>query len=191
MRRCNGSGGLERPLRSRTLLAVPRAYGIGFLLVAVAATWPAVVHADTEAQRHTLAGLRSLHVQLELRGDDLEKFEVTDAVLRPEVESRLYAAGITLLDVEASSRTPGVPWLFVFVTIVRSQDAKEYAWTIHLQLQQRTCLERDPTICESASTWETIRLGSVGRRRVKTLREDVIDLTSQFTNAWVSVNPSR
>jgi hypothetical protein len=166
-----------------------RLLDVAVALSVVAVTlWSRAAFSDSEPQRRTLAGLRSVHVQVELRGDDLAKFEVTDPVLRPEVESRLQAAGIGLLDVAESARSPGVPWLFVFVTIVRSQDAKEYAWTVQLQLEQRACLERDPKVCESVSTWQTVRLGSVGRRKVKTLREDVADLTTQFTSAWAAAN---
>jgi hypothetical protein len=146
------------------------------------------VRAQSEGERRTLTALPAVHVQLELRGEDLAKFEVTDPVLRPEIESRLTAAGIGLLDVPTSSRTPGVPWLFLFVTVVRSQDAKEYAWTAQLELQQRACLERDPKLCESVATWKASRVGSVGRRRVKTLKEDVADLATQFVNSWVAVN---
>jgi hypothetical protein len=147
--------------------------------------------ADTDAQRHTLAGLGGVHLQLELRGEDLAKFGLSDPEIRPEIESALAAAGLALLDVEASTKTPGVPWLFVEATVVRSQDAKEYAWAVRVQLQQRACLERSPTICESVGSWEAFRMGSVGRRRTRTLRQDVNDVVNQFVTAYLVANPRK
>jgi hypothetical protein len=145
-------------------------------------------HADTDAQRHTLSDLTGVHLQVDLRGEDLEKFGLVEIEVRPQIESKLAAAGLQLLDVEASRRTPGVPWLFVEAIVVRSQDAKEYAWAVRVQLQQRACLERDPKICESVESWEGYRLGSVGRRRVQTLRQDVLEVVDQFIVAYLAAN---
>jgi hypothetical protein len=150
-----------------------------------------VLRADSDAQRHTLAGLKSLHVQFTLRGDDLQDFGLDEVTLRPEIEAKLAAAGIVLVDAEASRSVPGVPWLFVEVSTMKADDSKGYAWLLHLDLQQRVCLERDPKVCESAATWEAWRFGSVGRHRVKTLHEDVIDLTGQFVGAWQTANAVR
>jgi len=144
--------------------------------------------ADTEGQRQTLVGLTGVHVQIDLRGEDLEKFGLVEIEVRPEIESKLADAGLQPLDVESSRRTPGVPWLFVEAIVVRSQDAKEYAWAVRVQLQQRACLERDPKICQSVGSWEGYRLGSVGRRRVRTLRQDVLDVVDQFIVAYLAAN---
>jgi len=160
----------------------------GPLVVCAWVAAPLGAHADTEAQRHTLAGLTGVHLQVDLRGEDLQKFGLVEIEVRPEIESKLVAAGLQLLDVESSRRTPGVPWLFVEAIVVRSLDAKEYAWAVRVQLQQRACLERDPKVCESVSTWEGYRLGSVGRRRVRTLRQDVLDVVDQFIVANLAAN---
>jgi hypothetical protein len=160
----------------------------GSLVVCAGVAAPFSADADSEAQRHTLVGLTGVHLQVDLRGEDLEKFGLVETEVRPEVESKLAAAGLQLLDVEASRRTPGVPWLFVEAIVVRSQDAKEYAWAVRVQLQQRACLERDPKICESLGSWEGYRLGSVGRRRVRTLRQDVLDVIDQFIVAYLAAN---
>lgn len=147
--------------------------------------------ADSDAQRRTLAGLGGVHLQLELRGEDLVKFGLVETDVRPEIEAALAAAGLKLLDVEASTKTPGVPWLFVEATVVRSQDAKEYAWAVRVQLQQRACLERRSAVCESVGSWEAFRMGSVGRRRTRTLRQDVNDVVNQFVTAYLVSNPKK
>jgi hypothetical protein len=160
-----------------------------WLALAIAVALPIGARADNEAQRRTLSGLRAVHVHLDLRGEDLAKFDLTEIELQPAVESRLSAAGVVLLDVEGSRREPGVPWLFVEATVVKSPDAKEYAWAMRVQLQQRACLQRNAAVCESATTWEKFRVGSVGRRRVDTLRQDVLDLVDQFVTAYGAANP--
>ncbi len=147
--------------------------------------------ADSDAQRRTLAGLGGVHLQLELRGEDLAKFGLAETDVRPEIESALAAAGLKLLDVEASTKTPGVPGLCVEATVVRSQDAKEYSWAVRVQLQQRACLQRSPTICESVGSWEAFRMGSVGRRRTHTMRQDVNDVVNQFVAAYLVANPKK
>jgi hypothetical protein len=92
---------------------------------------------------------------------------------------------------EESARVPGVPWVFVSAGTQKSTDSKLYAWSARVRLVQRACLERDASICESATTWESLRFGSVGRRRVKTLRQDLDDLVNQFVAAWLAANPRR
>ena len=162
--------------------------GLG-LCVALAA--PIRARADTEAQRRTLAGLPALHLHLDLRGDDLAKFGLDETALRPTIEAKLTAAGIRLVDVDQSAHEPGVPWLFFETQVLKSTDAKEYSWAMQVQLQQRACLDRNKSICESVATWDTRRLGSVGRRRVKTLNDDVNDLVNQFVAAWLGANPAK
>jgi len=151
----------------------------------------APLRADTDGQRHTVAGLKSLHLELTLRGDDLQSFGLDEVALRPETEAKLAAAGFVLVDAEGSRHVPGVPWLFLEVSTLKADDSKGYAWLLRLKLLQRACLERDPQVCESVATWESQRFGSVGRRRVKTLRDDVADIVNQFVTAWQTANTPR
>jgi len=170
---------------------MPRSAWLVRVGLCIAVAVPIAAGADTEAQRRTLVGLSALHLHLDLRGDNLQDFGLDETALRPMIESKLSAAGIRLLDVDASAHEPGVPWLFVETQVLKSANAKEYSWAMQLQLQQRACLDRDKSICESVATWDTRRLGSVGRRRVKTLTDDVNDLVNQFVAAWLAGNPKR
>jgi hypothetical protein len=165
---------------ARTLRRVP--------LLALALCCATPLRADTDAQRHTLAGLKSLHLQLILRGDDLQSFGLDEVTLRPELEARLAAAGLALVDAEGSRQVPGVPWLFLEMSTMKADDSKGYAWRLRLQLQQRAALERSPQIVESVITWESQRFGSVGRRRLKSLHDDVADIAGQFVTAWQAAN---
>src|SRR5262245_27015385 len=87
--RTDFEGGAMSRWKSRPLAVVALTSSLAALTL-----WTGVACCDSEPQRRTLAGLRSVHVQLELHGDDLAKFDVTEPVLRPEIESRLQAAGI-------------------------------------------------------------------------------------------------
>jgi len=157
------------------------------LLVLFAGPLPA----ETDAQRRTLAGLQSVHLEVAVRGDDPQSFGLDEATLRPETEARLAAAGLVLVDAEGSRHVPGVPWLFLDITTMKADDSKGYAWLLRLRLSQRASLERDAKICESVVTWEFERFGSVGRRKVKTLRDDVADVVNQFVNAYREANSGR
>lgn len=147
--------------------------------------------ADNETQRRSLAGIGGLHLHLALAGDDLEQNDLTDAALRPEVESKLTAAGLRLLTPEDSAKEPGVPWLFASLAVQKSQEGKIYAWSIHIELDQRACLEREPAVCGSMSTWSSSRFGSAGRRRLQTVRQDLLDAVNEFVVAFVAANPRR
>jgi hypothetical protein len=72
---------------------------------------------------------------------------------------------------------------------MKTDDTRGYAWLLRVYLQQRAALERDAAIVESVSTWEGQRFGSVGRRKVKTLHDDVLGLVDQFVTAWQAANP--
>ena len=149
------------------------------------------VFADNETQRRSLAGVGGVHVHLALEGDDLAANQLTEATLRPEIESRLTAAGLRLLTAEDSAKEPGVPWLFVSVSLQKSTDSKAYVWSVRFEFEQRACLERDPKVCGSAATWSAHRFGSVGRRRVQTIQQDVLDTANEFVAAYGAANPRR
>lgn len=173
-----------RPITPGAVRLVLAAVVIG---VAAAAGSPAL--ADNETQRRSLTGVGGVHVHLTLEGDDLEANQLTEATLRPEIESRLVAAGLRLLTPEDSAKEPGVPWLFASVALQKSTDSKAYVWTVRFELEQRACLERDPNVCGSAVTWSSHRFGSVGRRRVQTVQQDVLDAVNEFVAAYVAANP--
>ena len=145
--------------------------------------------ADTETQRQSLAGVGGVHLHLALVGDDLAPNRLTEDVLHPEIEARLVASGLRSLTPEGSAKEPGVPWLFASLAVQKSQEGKIYAWSVRIDLEQRACLERDPKICGSVTTWSSSRFGSAGRRRVKTLRQDLLDAVDEFIAAYLAANP--
>jgi len=160
---------------------------LAWIATALATASPAAA-ADVERQRRSLAGIGGVHVHVTLTGEDLESHQLTQARLRPVIESRLQAAGLRLLEVDASAREPGVPWLFVTLGVQTATDTKAYAWSMRVELEQRACLERDPKQCESWPTWSAARFGSATRRRVKTLDQDMGALVDEFVAAYRTAN---
>lgn len=167
--------------------AVRHVLAASLICTTVAGGGPAF--ADNETQRRSLAGVSGVHLDLALEGDEMESNQLTEATLRPEIESRLTAVGLRLLTSENSAKEPGVPWLFVSVSLQKSADGKAYVWSVRFEFEQRACLERDPQVCGSAATWRSYRFGSVGRRRVQTVQQDVLDAANEFVAAYVAANP--
>src|SRR5436190_17849552 len=64
--------------------------------------------ADAEHQRRSLAGLGGVHLEIALQGDDLARNDLSEANVRPDVESSLKAAGLRLLTADESAHEPGV-----------------------------------------------------------------------------------
>lgn len=179
----HGDGRAAGARFAAAVAAVAAALGVTL----AAAPRPAAA-ADTEQQRASLVGIGGVHVHMMLNGEELESNELVESRLRPEVEARLRAAGLNVLSVEESRSEPGVPWLFVTLGVQKATDTKAYAWSIRVELEQRACLERDPAQCRSWPTWSTGRFGSVTRRRVRTLDEDMAVVVDEFAAAWRTAN---
>lgn len=174
--------------RSRTVVGNHFAHAAGVCLVILAVLAPAARAADAEHQRRSLTGIAGVHVHLALHGEDLEAYDLNVARLQPVIESRLQAAGLKILSVDESTREPGVPWLFVTIGVQKSTDTKAHAWSIRVELEQRACLERQPTQCQSWPTWGTGRFGSATKRRVKTIDEELSAVVDEFGAAWRGAN---
>jgi hypothetical protein len=168
---------------------VKRSHAIAIaVLVACSAARAA---ADSEAERRTLAGLPGVYVHIAPTEEQLVKSGIDEAALRTEVELQMRVAGVPLLTQEQSLHTPGIPWLFLATSTVKSSQERAYGWSMRLQLRQRVCLERDPKLCEVCTTWESARFGTVGTRKLGTIKEEAGNLAKEFANAYLAVNPKK
>jgi len=156
------------------------------LLVAVLLT---AARADDNPRAKSLAGLAAVHLHLAVQGEDLAGVNLTEPVLRADIEQRLRDGGLRLLTFEESSREPGVPWLAVYVTVLKSSDWRTRAFMIRIELEQRACLERNPAQCSSVVTWSSAQIGTVGRRKTKSVNEDVYAAVDEFLAAYHSAQP--
>jgi hypothetical protein len=144
--------------------------------------------ADSDYERRTLAGLRGVHVVVHQPDSVQARAGLAPEDLRAEIEEPLRAAGVPILNAEESRLAPGVPWLQLLVGVTQVEKKNLYAWSMRLVLLQRTCMERDPKICESSTTWSASSFGTVGSFQRKSIRADARALGQLFATAYWSVN---
>jgi hypothetical protein len=154
---------------------------------------------DTPWDRRTLAGLAAVSVMVEDINPEVAALGLHKVVVQTDVELRLRAAGIRVVNIAEASAASGYPVLFIDVrayvptTPAGSPPLLEqlvFAY-VNVQFLQRVSLLRDPAIRANSATWKGRGfLGYVGRSgAVMALRQDVLDEVDQFINAWLSVNP--
>jgi hypothetical protein len=108
---------------------------------------------------------------------------------KTDVELKLHMAGIKVLSEEESLETPGMPYLYVNLNPIHQRSNETAAVSISIELKQTVLLERDPSLrVYGATTWSA---AWAGWHDLPFIREKVKDLTDQFINAWLSVNPKK
>ena len=84
---------------------------------------------------------------------DAKEFGFTEEKVRSDVVSKLEAADIEVLSYNACCETPGAPYLFVGIGILRDNTCERWAATVHIELRQLVNLEREPDVSYHATTW--------------------------------------
>src|SRR5207302_10274322 len=121
------------------------------------------------------------YIQMQRDGQNTIKI-ITD------VELKLRQAGITVLPRQEWLSTAAAPFLYVNVQAIKNTNF--YAFSVEVQLRQRVTLVHDPAVLILATTWSaTGVIGTVGSKKLSSLRETVRDLTDQFINAYLAANP--
>src|SRR2546425_8239420 len=168
----------------KTVLAV-------LALLSATAVSPLVGQGDNEYTRKTLAGLTGVYVSVENIPDEAQHDGLDTTRIRTDVELRLRQAGITVLTRQEWLSTAAAPYLYVNVQVIKNP-ANFYAYSADVELRQRVTLVHNPATSILAATWSaTGIIGTVGSRRVGSLRENVRDLTDRFINAYLAANPKR
>jgi len=61
-----------------------------------------------------------------------------------------------------------------------------------VELKQNVRLDRDPSMwLPGVTTWSVDAVGTVGREKLRNLRDGIKDYVDRFINAYLSVNPKR
>lgn len=150
------------------------------------------VAADNETQRRTLAGLQGIYVTIETLNPEVERDGLSESAIKTDVELKLRQAGIRILTREQWLGTPGKPWLYLNVSVLKSPWSGEYVYGIELKLIQEVTLTRVPRTMTDASTWEARgSVGIAGQARLLDIRNFVRDMVDQFINAYLAVNPKK
>ncbi len=142
-------------------------------------------------RRQSLTGIPGVIVSVEKIEQNAERDGLIRTTLQTDVELRLRQAGIRVLTKEESQLTLSVPVLYVKVRTIKSRDSTSYAFYIAVDLAQTATLLRDQTkFQKGVTTWKALdTLGTVGRRKITTLRDEVRDMVDEFINAYLAANP--
>jgi hypothetical protein len=146
-------------------------------------------NAPEKNARAAVAGLRGVQVIVESITPDIERAGLTRDTLQTDVELQLRQYGIPVLTEEQRLETPGYPYLYVNVNIIRNTELLVYAFSIELTLEQDVILTRHPQTAIPAATWNSGSVGLVGGARVQSIRDGVKNHVNKFINLYLSANP--
>lgn len=145
--------------------------------------------ADDEFSRATLAGLSGVQVVVENLNPDVRNDGLDVSDVRTDTELKLREASIPVLTREQSSATPGRPYLYMVVSIMKRSDGL-CAYNVDVQLVQMVVLTRDRSTTTMAITWAaTGSIGTIGENHLRDLRGTIGDFVNQFINAYLAANP--
>ena len=151
-------------------------------------TLAAPCYATGDFQRETLRALPGTWVVVEHVGPELTQTGVTQSDLQHDTEEKVRAAGIPLLSQEECWQTPGMPWLYITVALLKVTDTT-YAATIAADLYQQVQLLRRPPMKTFGVTWDAgVHLGAVSREQLASLRQKVGTLVDQFVADYQAAN---
>jgi hypothetical protein len=159
-----------------------------FALLLVCALHGHVFGDDSEFTRRSLVGLLGVAVVIEPIEPEFEQAGLAASTLATDVELRLRQLGIHVLFGAERGNTPGQPYLYVNVNLLRDPVGL-VAYSVRVELSQRTRLVRDTKIDIWAPTWSTASIGTVGFSKLSEVRGAVRDLVDRFANAYLAENP--
>jgi hypothetical protein len=144
--------------------------------------------ADSDFQRESLAGLRTVGVMIEELAPEAEQGGLTSNLLQTDVEVRLRKAGLRVA--EGPERLQAPAFVYVNVNTAKWPRPKVYAVSVSVQLMEPVSLVRNPARRRLAATWDN---GAVGLAHASdfaaTVRAKVGDLVDRFLNDYLAANP--
>ena len=144
---------------------------------------------DSEIDRASLKGLQGVFVLVEDLNPPEEQAGLKSADLQADAEQKLQAAGIPLLSKTQNIDTPGMPTLYISVSVASSSSTDLWPFSIDVNLEQQATLKRSPdTFVPTAVTWHVGSLGAVDKTNIRSVRDRVNEQVAKFVNAYFKVN---
>ncbi len=144
---------------------------------------------DSEIDRASLKGLQGVFVLVEDLNPPEEQAGLKTADIKADAEEKLKAAGIPLLTKTQNIDTPGMPTLYISVSVATSPTTDLWPFSIDVNLEQQATLKRSPdTFVPTAITWHVGSIGAVDKSNVRSIRERVNEQVAKFVNAYFKVN---
>ena len=86
--------------------------------------------------------------------------------------------------------TPGMPTLYISVSVASSTTTDLWPFSIDVNLEQQATLKRSPdTFVPTAVTWHVGSIGAVDKSEIRSVRDRVNEQIARFVNAYLKVNP--
>jgi hypothetical protein len=127
-------------------------------------------------------------VVVERVAPELAQAGITQRDIQRDAEEKVRAAGIPLLSQEECWRTPGMPWLYITVALLKATDTT-YAATIAANLYQEVQLMRTPHLKTFGVTWDAgVHVGAVNTEQLTSVRQSVGALVDQFVADYQAAN---
>jgi len=145
---------------------------------------------DSEIDRASLKGVQGVLVLVEDLNPPEEQAGLKSADIQSDAEQQLKAAGIPLLSKPKSLETPGMPTVYISVTIASSTATDLWPFSIDVNFEQEVTLKRNPdTFIPTAVTWHVGSIGAVDKSGIRSIRDRVTQQVAKFVNAYLTVNP--
>jgi hypothetical protein len=150
---------------------------------------PRAAASDSEIDRASLKGLKGVFVLVEELSPPEEQAGLKTADIQNDSEEKLKAAGIPLLSKAQDIDTPGMPTLYISVSVASSPATDLWPFSIDVNLEQQATLKRNPdTFVPTAITWHVGSIGAVDKSNIRSIRERVNEQVAKFVNAYFKVN---
>jgi len=142
---------------------------------------------DGDFARATLRGLQGVYVLIEDVKPEMAQAGLTTQQLQTDVEEQLRQASMPVLTKDQAFRVQGAPYLYVYVHLLPHPIGLT-AYSSLVEVNQRAALDLNGSSA-SVSTWSVQRLGTIGRRHLAMIRNDVRNQVDHFIHVYRSVNP--
>ncbi len=144
---------------------------------------------DSEIDRASLKGLTGVYVLVEDLNPPEEQAGLKSADIQSDAMQKLQAAGIPLLSKDQDIQTPGMPTLYISVSVASSTTTDLWPFSIDVNVEQQATLKRNPdTFVPTAITWHVGSIGAVDKSNIRSLRDRVSEQLAKFVNAYNKVN---
>lgn len=137
-------------------------------------------------EQRALQGLPGVYVVVEEINLDLEPLGLTSHRIRAEIEERLKKAGVKVLGRNESFNTPGKPYLYVRLNAPIRPEVPVCAFAIAVELRETVKTVRGLLV--DADIWNTGASGSVGKDKIRQIRNSINDQIDQFINDYLEAN---
>lgn len=129
-------------------------------------------------------------VTIHIRGleRDLKTYGVTDAGLKAMLAQRLATAGIKVVEPGEIDRYPGSAILTLRLTMIRSP-YYFFLYNLHLAVQSRLPLERDPRTYTWVTTWSNTKVGMLMPKDQGRIKNLSLELADEFLQEYRRQNP--